>query len=351
MNSLVSIIIPYFNRCDFVKVMVESVISQSYKNWELLMVDDGSTDGTHEYVDSIAATDSRVISLSREPDKKGAPACRNMGLKYSKGEYVVFLDSDDYIDENCIFQRVKFMESRKDLDFGVFPGLMYSGKELKDGNHFFGVQVLGNDEFDFVMRDLPFTVVNTIIRQDSLITKGRIWDEQLLSLQDADFNIQNIFEGLKYDYASGSVIDYYARIIGNTGSVSKKAKTPKHMQSHLYYAQKLHESLERRDNKHRLAFMFCIQGLFMIVQADSYYGTEMVKLVNQSSAYGIFMRIKASLYRLLIKCHLSYRITNWLVFPTYMAIYKIASVKRRILYKDYKPSTDVLEKLHSILLS
>ncbi len=351
MNSLISIVIPYYNRLDLVKIMVESILNQRYQNWELLMVDDGSSDGAREYVDAIAREDNRIFSLFRDPSKKGAPACRNLGLEKAKGKYIVFFDSDDYLDENCLSQRVEFMEKRDDLDFGVFPGLMYSGKQLKDGNHFFGVQVFGNDEFDFVMRDLPFTVVNTIIRKDSLISKGRIWDEQLLSLQDADFNIQNIFEGLKYDYARGRVIDYYARIIGNTGSVSKKAKTPKHMQSHLYYAQKLHESLERRDNKHQLAFMFCIQGLFMIVQADSYYGTEMVKLVNQSSAYGIFMRIKASLYRLLINCHLSYRITNWLVFPTYMAIYKIASVKRRILYKDYKPSTDVLEKLYSILLS
>ncbi len=347
-KPLVSIVIPYFNRVDYVKVMVESIIGQTYDNWELLMIDDGSTDGARAYVDFVAQKDSRIKSCERDQNQKGAQVCRNLGMTLSKGKYILFLDSDDFLYNECLSQRVDFMELHNDIDFGVFPGIMYSGIKLGAGYHFFGVPVSGNDMFDFIMRNLPFTVVNIIYRRSSLFKYNRVWDESLISLQDADFNIQNLLSGMKYKYAKDSKIDYYVRIIGNTGSVSKVAKTPAHMNNHLYFATKIKSSLQ---NEYRLPFLFLIQGLFMIVNANNEIGDSLINLLPEKSIERNVMSLKSLLYRKLNSYNISFRILGWIVFPIYMLIFKLSSIKRGIMYRKYSPSLQQLEQYKSLLLS
>ena len=96
MDSLVSIIIPAYNQSSLISETLNSVLNQTYINWECIIVDDGSTDNTTEIVKKYTVGDSR-FKLKNRPQKKlkGANACRNYGFKLSKGEYVLFLDSDD----------------------------------------------------------------------------------------------------------------------------------------------------------------------------------------------------------------------------------------------------------------
>lgn len=92
MNPLVSVIIPTYNRCTLVKESILSVLNQNYTNFELLVVDDGSTDNTVEELASIE--DGRLI-LVKNKRKKGAQGARNTGILLSKGDFIAFLDSDD----------------------------------------------------------------------------------------------------------------------------------------------------------------------------------------------------------------------------------------------------------------
>ena len=92
-NPLVSIVIPTYNREDFIEEAVDSVISQTYKNWELFIVDDGSTDNTEGVVKKYL-TDSRVSYHKKE--NGGQSSGRNFGYKISSGEFIAFLDSDNY---------------------------------------------------------------------------------------------------------------------------------------------------------------------------------------------------------------------------------------------------------------
>ena len=92
--GLVSIITPCFNAEGFLKETVDSVVAQTYGQWELLLIDDGSTDGTLDLARSLAAAESRIKVLVN-PTNVGVAETRNHGLKSSSGEYVCFLDSDD----------------------------------------------------------------------------------------------------------------------------------------------------------------------------------------------------------------------------------------------------------------
>ena len=87
---LVSIILPTYNRADTIRRAIRSVEAQTYTNWELIVIDDGSTDGT---ADQVAGLDARVRIIRQ--GNQGTAGARNAGLKASRGEYLAFLDSDD----------------------------------------------------------------------------------------------------------------------------------------------------------------------------------------------------------------------------------------------------------------
>jgi len=119
LDVMVSIIIPSYNRALFVSETLDSVISQTYQNWECIVVDDGSTDETKAIVKRYVELDERVMLYDRniEMRPKGACACRNQGADLSVGRYLVFLDTDDLLEPFCLEQRVKVMEGNVGLDF------------------------------------------------------------------------------------------------------------------------------------------------------------------------------------------------------------------------------------------
>src|SRR3989440_1186714 len=118
-QPLVSVIIPTYNYAHFITEAVASVQSQTYSNWEIIVVDDGSTDDTEEVVKRIAA-DERRISYLRQDNARQA-AARNNGISHAKGNYFQFLDGDDLIEPQKLEQQVTFSEQHTRLD------ITYSG--------------------------------------------------------------------------------------------------------------------------------------------------------------------------------------------------------------------------------
>lgn len=94
-NPLVSIIVPAYNVRRYIEECLRSIMNQSYKQIEIIVVDDGSSDDTPIIIDKLAEQDKRVIPIHQQ--NAGVSAARNAGIKVSKGEYLVFVDGDDYI--------------------------------------------------------------------------------------------------------------------------------------------------------------------------------------------------------------------------------------------------------------
>lgn len=101
MNDLISIIIPVYNAEHYIDVCMESVLNQTYKDIEVILVNDASTDNSKEICFKYKENDNRVIVINKEVNE-GAGFARNAGIDIAKGKYIMFVDSDDYIALNCV---------------------------------------------------------------------------------------------------------------------------------------------------------------------------------------------------------------------------------------------------------
>lgn len=117
-DKKVSIIIPLYNRKHLIARCVESVCRQTYRNLEIIVVDDGSTDGCEEILESLKKADERIIIIRKE--NGGVSSARNCGLDAATGDYVQFVDSDDAIVADAVELAVTEMENQK-LDSVGFP--------------------------------------------------------------------------------------------------------------------------------------------------------------------------------------------------------------------------------------
>lgn len=125
MDGLVTIIIPCYNAEKYIAETIQSVINQTYKNWELIVVNDGSTDNSLNIIKEFAANDSRVSFIDKE--NTGVSDTRNKAIALSKGEFIAFLDADDYWNENNLEVKINNLISHKDCDY-VFSN-MYNADE------------------------------------------------------------------------------------------------------------------------------------------------------------------------------------------------------------------------------
>ena len=113
-KGLVSVIMPVLNGADYIADAIRSVINQEYAQWELLIVDNGSTDGTVGIVNGFR--DPRITLLT-EHLKKGAAAARNKALQEMSGEFFCFLDADDVLPKHSISSRINHLQEHKDVHF------------------------------------------------------------------------------------------------------------------------------------------------------------------------------------------------------------------------------------------
>lgn len=100
MESLISVIIPVYNTESYIGVCLESLVKQTYTNFEVLMIDDGSTDGSGRICQEYTESDSRFQYYRKE--NGGASSARNLGIEYSRGDYLTFVDSDDWVEEDYL---------------------------------------------------------------------------------------------------------------------------------------------------------------------------------------------------------------------------------------------------------
>ena len=98
--KLISIVVPVYNVEKYLKKCVLSLINQTYKNIEIILVNDGSTDGSGELCKKLSSLDKRIKIVNKK--NQGLGLARNTGLEYVTGEFVTFIDSDDYADEKLI---------------------------------------------------------------------------------------------------------------------------------------------------------------------------------------------------------------------------------------------------------
>lgn len=127
-KPLVSVIMPSYNAEKYIKEAIESVIAQTYTNWELFVIDDGSTDGSGTILDGYARSDDRIHVFHQE--NSGQFFAREKGIAMSQGEYILFLDSDDALMPDCLEKLYEVIcESKPDMIMFAYRVSYDDGKE------------------------------------------------------------------------------------------------------------------------------------------------------------------------------------------------------------------------------
>jgi glycosyltransferase involved in cell wall biosynthesis len=219
-QSLVSIIIPCYNSEYWVQETIESCLNQTYPNIEIIVVDDGSTDGSLEILRRYLPR----IRLEAGPNRGGNSA-RNKGFALSRGEFVQYLDADDYLEVDKIARQVAFLEETN-AD-AVYGDLKYR-RHLPDVSlsYLDRVEVSGEQQ-DIIASLLAFwgAQVNggAILYRRQVIDRVGGWDETLRAAQDTDFLTSVALSGAKILYQPGSQFIYrkYGGVTVSTSSLTR----------------------------------------------------------------------------------------------------------------------------------
>lgn len=131
-NIKVSIIMPTYNGSNFIDRAIESVKSQNFVDWELLVIDDGSIDQTGKIIEGYRAKDLRIVYLKNE-NNLGIQKTLNRGLKEARGEYIARIDDDDeWIDKDKIGKQVSFLDNNKDCGLVGISGIVVVDKNRRE---------------------------------------------------------------------------------------------------------------------------------------------------------------------------------------------------------------------------
>lgn len=177
--GLVSVIIPTHNRCRLLKETIDSLLLQSYKDFEIIIVDDHSTDETCECVNYYVKRYNFIYYV--ESDKNGACAARNIGIRESHGEYIQFIDDDDLLHEDFLKLRVNVLKENMEAGFATCNMLYFQG-DLHAIQQYFRIDNFEHDIYNHLLRSaMPAPLY--LFRRSTILKIG-FWDENCLKLQD-----------------------------------------------------------------------------------------------------------------------------------------------------------------------
>lgn len=211
---------------------MDSVLVQTYQNWECLVVDDGSTDGTKQIINNYQALDDRLVSLERSCEYlPGGNGARNMGLKQAKGDWVMFLDSDDLLLKTTLEERVNHVNRDKDANMYIFhTGLFYEA--VGDCDRIWNVLNKGGTSnlnliLRFIDQDLPWHTTGVLWKKEYINKIGK-WNEELLAWQDWEIHLRALLFNPRLAFSKNPPDNFYRQDVEN--SIASKKNTYKYFQ-------------------------------------------------------------------------------------------------------------------------
>lgn len=202
-TPLVSIIVPVYNRPDLLGEMVVSILNQSYSHWELLLVDDGSTEETHHYLKNLCAGDSRIFFFERTKDRKpGGNAARNIGFERSRGSFINWFDSDDKMHPFFIERKVEAFLRNPGYDIVFSKTIETNFLDIYSKNK--RLNKTDNLLRDYIIRKVSWFLPDGMFNREYLEGK-ELFDEDLKGGQDRDFYIKL----LAYKEPSVKILNFY----------------------------------------------------------------------------------------------------------------------------------------------
>ncbi len=212
-SPLVSIIIPIYNRAHFIRDTLDSVLSQTYQNWECIVVDDGSTDAIDEILAAYCDKDARFQYHHRPNNRpKGANTCRNFGFEVSRGEYVNWLDSDDIIDSNKIEKQIIQLLKCSSATFAICRWQLFANhlEEAELANEYRVYKNFDNilDFIDALALSGGFLPPHVYLINRELVCQAGNWMENLTINQDGEFFARIFVKAKRVVFVNETIVYY-----------------------------------------------------------------------------------------------------------------------------------------------
>ena len=210
----VSVIVPVYNVENYLAKCLDSLVNQTLKELEIIVVDDESTDNSSKIIAEYAKKyPKKIKAFSKKNGGQGS--ARNYGLKYAKGEYIAFVDSDDYVDLDMFFKMYnKAKEDNSDVVICGMKNISLANKVTIDNNNF------SNDDLKILFGSMG--VCNKIFKKD-LITNNNLQFRNKVWYEDIDFLVKILLDNIKISFIDEALYNYVLRA-GSTMNNSNIAK-------------------------------------------------------------------------------------------------------------------------------
>ncbi|MDY6902826.1 MAG: glycosyltransferase family A protein [Cyanobacteriota bacterium] len=213
----VTIVLPAYNASEYLAETLNSVLNQTYKDFELLVIDDGSTDNTRDIVRDFCQQDSRIRLISQE--NQGVSVARNSGIKMARGKYIAFLDSDDLWLPNKLARHVEHLQANPNLglSFARVEFVTFDGKSTGNYSNPRMVNISAKDLYE---ENAAVTPSNAVINRTALEQVGG-FDGELSGAADAELFLRLKCHGWEVEGINEVLVLYRTSLGGMSSQLYK----------------------------------------------------------------------------------------------------------------------------------
>lgn len=295
-NPLISIIIPTFNREYVIWETLDSILDQSYVNWECIIVDDGGNDKTEDLVEKYIIKNESFKYVKRPGNLiKGVCSCRNYGLMISRGEFIIFLDSDDILATSALENRINYFKQYPDNDFLVFTTQFFEKKICNKKNTCNIDPIIDNRENYlslFLNYRFPWQIMSPIWKKSTLLNNK--FRNELHLLEDVVFHIEILFIK-KIKFKRINLIDNYYRI-PSWGRTNNSESVDRIFQSVSFLLKNYNYKINQ-NNVLRKNFPRFIKIIYSIIIKSNKSNSEKEKMLRDLIKYNYISREEILLFK------------------------------------------------------
>ena len=243
-----SVIITAYNLENFINRSLDSVLEQTFDNYEILVVDDASQDKTCEILDNYQKKFNGKIRVIHNEKNLGPSACRNRAIAQAKGEYLIHLDGDDSLYDKDTLQKVNNVIGNEDYDI-IYLGVQYAGCE----NKLYLPNAENSTQKARIVCDMQFSVTSKVWRRDFLEENDITFIENMF-YEDMIYSIKSTIKAKKTTFAEFPIFIYYRNRKGSI-MTTPNIKRCKDMYKMLYYLMELYEETPEELQPYLLSFI------------------------------------------------------------------------------------------------
>ena len=309
-NIFISIIIPNYNKGRFIIETLNSLRNQTYKFWEAIIIDDGSTDNSVEIIKKFQLNCEKIKIISSSKKQKGASACRNIGIQKSIGDYIMFLDSDDLVTPDCLTLRAQIFSTYSDYDFIVFPtGTFYNN--IGDNSYVWSPKS-NNFLVSFLKHDMKWTISSPLWKK-SVLNELNGFDEDYARYQDVELHTRALLNpNFRFKVFPNHSEDNFYRISQEKNLNSVEEQLESGMSGTFTYIAKTFSLLNQDSHKKAIKL-----SLFVLMNSINY------AYVKNKISIEIVNNFEKAIKSFIDRSDNIFNAYDWFYFKTYNTIYRL----------------------------